>query len=94
MVITVFMLIFIALLILTGAYLLWSQRHGQFIIFNFETNPKVKNLFVFTSIGLFIVAAIGIFILFTLSREYNFITLILGSIIVMIFSLSFLKLNA
>lgn len=88
------MLIFIALLILTAAYLLWSQRHGQFLIYNFETNPKVKNLFVFTSIALLIVAAIGVFILFSLSREFNFITLVLGSIIVMIFSLSFLKLNA
>lgn len=88
------MLIFIVLLILTAAYLLWSQRHGQFLIYNFETNPKVKNLFVFTSIGLLITAIIGILILFTLAREYNFITLILGTIVVMFFSLSFLKLNA
>lgn len=93
MLIYVVMIIFILILLLTGAYMLWSERHGQFLIFNFSNDSKLSTLFTVTSVALFVVSFLGIFILFTLSKNYNFITLILGTLIILFFSVSFNRYN-
>lgn len=93
MVIYIVMIIFILLLLLTAAYMLWSERHGQFLIFNFNDDSKLSTLFTVTSVALFVVSFLGIFILFTLSKDYNFITLILGTLTILFFSISFNRYN-
>lgn len=93
MILYIVMLLFIFVLLLTAAYLRWSVRHGQFLVFNFNHDPKLNRLFTVTSIALLIISIIGIIILFTLNKNFNFITLILATLTISIFSISFSKYN-
>lgn len=85
------MLIFIVVMLLTAAYLLWSERHSHFLVFSFETNPKISTLFIVTAVVLIVISFLGLFILFTLSKYFNFITLILGTIAIFVFSVVFMR---
>lgn len=91
--IKILMLIFIILLFLMAAYLVWSLNKGIFIIFTINQNKKTKNLFLYTAFSLIIIGLIGVGILFTLDKNYNFITLILGTLAIFIFSNTFMNIN-
>ena len=39
MILYIVMILFILVLLLTAAYLRWSVRHGQFLVFNFNHDP-------------------------------------------------------
>lgn len=87
------MLIFVVFLFLTAWYFFFALSQEKFLIFNISQNIKIKNLIKVTAIGLVIMGFIGIIILFTLGKYYNFITLIISAIIMMIFSFRFTSLN-
>ena len=69
------------------AYILWSHSTGKFLIYSPDENLTLKNVMRFTAIMLLLVAILGIVIAFVGSKEANFITLLLGSLIAASFSI-------
>lgn len=86
MIIKVLMVFFIIFL-LALAYILWSHSSGKFLIYSPDENLTLKNVMRFTSGLLVFVAILGIVIAFIGSKEANFITLLLGSLIAAAFSI-------
>ncbi|RVU71280.1 hypothetical protein EJK17_03565 [Lactobacillus xujianguonis] len=86
MAIMIVMIIFILLLMLTAWYL-WHRRGGHFLIYDVGGNPRLGTIFKWTSIALLVVSLLGIVILFMANKYANLITLILGSLTILIFSL-------
>ncbi|WP_119326954.1 hypothetical protein [Companilactobacillus musae] len=86
MIIKVLMFLFIIFL-LALAYILWSHSSGKFLIYSPDENITLKNVMRFTAGLLVLVAIMGIVIAFIGSKEANFITLLLGSIIAAGFSI-------
>lgn len=86
MIIKVLMVLFIIFL-LALAYILWSHSSGKFLIYSPDENITLKNVMRFTAGLLVLVAILGIVIAFIGSKEANFITLLLGSIIAAGFSI-------
>ena len=86
MIIKVLMVFFIIFL-LALAYILWSHSSGKFLIYSPDENLTLKNVMRFTSGLLVLVAILGIVIAFIGSKEANFITLLLGSLIAAAFSI-------
>jgi len=86
MIIKVLMIFFIIFL-LALAYILWSHSNGKFLIYSPDENLTLKNVMRFTAGLLVLVAVMGIVIAFIGSKEANFITLLLGSLIAAAFSI-------
>ncbi|GAA3628438.1 hypothetical protein GCM10022297_03720 [Lactobacillus hamsteri] len=86
MVIKIVMSIFIIVMILTAWYL-WHRRGGTFLIYDVGGDPRLATILKWTSIALIIESVIGIIILFFTNKYLNLITLILGSLTILIFSL-------
>ncbi|MBL3530343.1 hypothetical protein [Companilactobacillus zhachilii] len=86
MIIKVLMIFFIIFL-LALAYILWSHSSGKFLIYSPDENLTLKNVMRFTAGLLVLVAIMGIVIAFIGSKEANFITLLLGSLIAAAFSI-------
>lgn len=93
MAVKILMLIFVVFLFLTAWYFFFALNQEKFLIFNISQNDKVKKLIKTTAISLVVMGFVGIIILFTLGKYYNFITLIISAIIMMIFSFRFTSLN-
>lgn len=93
MAVKILMLIFVVFLFLTAWYFFFALGQEKFLIFNISQNDKVKKLIKITAISLIIMGFVGIIILFTLGKYYNFITLIISAVIMMIFSFRFTSLN-
>lgn len=93
MAVKILMLIFVVFLFLTAWYFFFALSQEKFLIFNISQNDKVKKLIKITAISLIIMGFVGIIILFTLGKYYNFITLIISAVIMMIFSFRFTSLN-
>ena len=79
--------IFIIILALTSWYM-WHRRNGHFIIYDVGGNPRLSAILKWTSIALMLEAILGVFILFLANKYMNLITLFLGSLTILIFSLS------
>ena len=86
MIIKVLMIFFIIFL-LALAYILWSHSSGKFLIYSPDENLTLKNVMRFTAVMLILVAIMGIIIAMIGSKEANFITLLLGSLIAASFSI-------
>lgn len=86
MVIKILMLIFIIFL-LALAYNLWSHRNGKFLIYSPDENLTLKSMMIITSVLLVLISIAGIIIMIIGSKEANFITLILGSVVAAGFSI-------
>lgn len=86
MLIKIVMTIFIIILVLTAWYL-WHRRGGHFLIYDVGGNPKLAGIFKWTSIALLVDSVIGILILFLGNTYLNLVTLILGSLTILIFNL-------
>lgn len=86
MLIKIVMSIFILVLLLTSWYM-WHRRNGSFLIYDVGGNPELSRILKITSIALLIESLIGIIILFFSNKYLNLITLILGSLTILIFSL-------
>lgn len=93
MAVKILMLIFVVFLFLTAWYFFFALNQEKFLIFNISQNDKVKKLIKATAISLVVMGFVGIIILFTLGKYYNFITLIISAVIMMIFSFRFTSLN-
>lgn len=93
MAVKILMLIFVVFLFLTAWYFFFALNQEKFLIFNISQNDKVKKLIKTTAISLVVMGFVGIIILFTLGKYYNFITLIISAVIMMIFSFRFTSLN-
>lgn len=81
------LMIFFIIFLLALAYILWSHSTGKFLIYSPDENLTLKNVMRFTAIMLLLVAILGIVIAFVGSKEANFITLLLGSLIAASFSI-------
>ena len=81
------LMIFFIIFLLALAYILWSHSNGKFLIYSPDENLTLKNVMRFTAIMLLLVAILGIVIAFVGSKEANFITLLLGSLIAASFSI-------
>lgn len=69
------------------AYTLWSHSSGKFLIYSPDENLTLKKVMRFTAGLLVLVAILGIVIMFVGTKETNFITLLLGSLIAAGFSI-------
>jgi len=81
------LMIFFIIFLLALAYILWSHSNGKFLIYSPDENLTLKNVMRFTAGLLVPVAVMGIVIAFIGSKEANFITLLLGSLIAAAFSI-------
>lgn len=90
MAIKIVMLIFIVLLVLTAWYM-WHRRGGHFLIYDIGGHPELATILKWTSIALAIESILGVIILFCGNKYLNLITLALGSLTILIFSLLFNK---
>lgn len=86
MVIKIVMSIFIIVLALTSWYM-WHRRSGHFIIYDVGSNPRLRSILKWTSIALMLESILGVLILFLANKYMNLITLILGSMTILIFGL-------
>jgi hypothetical protein len=86
MILTIFMLIYILLLMLTS-WFMWHRRNGQFIIYDVGSNPFLGKVLKTTSIALMLEAVLGLLLLFLAGRYYNLITLFLSCLTLLIFGL-------
>ena len=77
--IRIFMIIFIACLLLTAWYL-WHRRNGAFLVFDVSSSPELHSLMTICSWTLLAISVLGIVLLF-------FDTLFLGSATIFIFAL-------
>lgn len=87
MAIKIVMIIFILLLLLTSWYM-WRQRDGIFLTYDAGSDPRLSNILKWTAIALLIESIIGVIILCLGNKYLNFITLLLASLTILIFSLS------
>lgn len=92
MAIKIVMIIFIILLMLTSWYL-WHRRSGHFLIYDVGGDPRLGTIFKWTSVALLVESVVGILLLFLADKYANLITLILGSVTILIFSLLINKKN-
>lgn len=81
------LMIFFIIFLLALAYILWSHSNGKFLIYSPDENLTLKNVMRFTAGLLVFVAVMGIVIALIGSKEANFITLLLGSLIAAAFSI-------
>ncbi|WP_338231394.1 hypothetical protein [Companilactobacillus muriivasis] len=81
------LMIFFIIFLLALAYILWSHSSGKFLIYSPDENLTLKNVMRFTAGLLVFVAVMGIVIALIGSKEANFITLLLGSLIAAAFSI-------
>ena len=81
------LMIFFIIFLLALAYILWSHSSGKFLIYSPDENLTLKNVMRFTAGLLVLVAVIGIVIALLGTKEANFITLLLGSLIAAAFSI-------
>ncbi|WP_338214615.1 hypothetical protein [Companilactobacillus muriivasis] len=81
------LMIFFIIFLLALAYILWSHSSGKFLIYSPDENLTLKNVMRFTAGLLVFVAVMGIVIALIGSKEANFITLLLGSLIAASFSI-------
>ncbi len=81
------LMIFFIIFLLALAYILWSHSSGKFLIYSPDENLTLKNVMRFTAGLLVLVAVIGIVIALIGTKEANFITLLLGSLIAAAFSI-------
>jgi len=86
MIIKVLMVFFIVFL-LALAYTLWSHSDKKFLIYSPNENLTLRNIMRFTAALLVLVSVLGIVIAFIGSKQANFITLLLGSLIAAGFSI-------
>ncbi|KRM14449.1 hypothetical protein FD31_GL001824 [Companilactobacillus nantensis DSM 16982] len=80
-------MIFFIIFLLALAYILWSHSSGKFLIYSPDENLTLKNVMRFTAGLLVLVAVMGIVIALIGTKEANFITLLLGSLIAAAFSI-------
>lgn len=90
MAIKIVMLIFIILLVLTSWYM-WHRRSGHFLIYDIGGHPELERILKWSSIALAAESILGIIILYFSNKYMNLITLALGSLTILIFSLLFSK---
>lgn len=88
MIITIAMIIFILLLLLTAWYM-WHRRNGEFIIFDVGSNPKLSQALNITAISLTAESILGVVLLFLGNKYLNLITVALASLTILIFGLIF-----
>lgn len=88
MIITIVMLIFIFLLLLTAWYM-WHRRNGQFLIYDVGSHPELAKILTITSLALVIESVLGIVFLFLGNKYLNLITVALASLTILTFSLLF-----
>ncbi|CAJ1186554.1 hypothetical protein [Companilactobacillus nantensis] len=81
------LMIFFIIFLLALAYILWSHSSGKFLIYSPDENLTLKNVMRFTAGLLVLVAVMGIVIALIGTKEANFITLLLGSLIAAAFSI-------
>lgn len=86
MLLTIFMLVYIFLLLLTAWYM-WHRRSGAFLTYDVGSNPHLERVLTVTAICLLLEAILGIFLLFLTSRYFNLITLILSCLTLLFFGL-------
>lgn len=80
------MLIFIVVLLLTAWYM-WHRRNGYFMIYDVGGDPRLGKILKITAIALFVESILGIILLFLNNKYLNLITIALGSLTILIFSL-------
>ncbi|APX73073.1 hypothetical protein BTM29_11160 [Companilactobacillus allii] len=86
MAIKTLMLIFIIFL-LALAYNLWTHRNRKFLIYSPNENLNLRSIMIITAVLLVLISITGIIIMIVGSKESNFITLILGSVVAAGFSI-------
>ncbi|WP_125568564.1 hypothetical protein [Companilactobacillus insicii] len=86
MAIKILMLIFIIFL-LALAYNLWSHRNSKFLIYSPNENLTLRSVMIITAVLLVLISIAGVIIMIIGSKEANFITLILGSVVAAGFSI-------
>lgn len=92
MIIQFIMLIFILVMLITAFYI-WKRRKSKFLVFDATFNLPMQRLMTTVSICLVLTSIIGVIILFFNNKYLNLITLVLGSIIMLIFGLAITKIN-
>ncbi|MFR4967446.1 hypothetical protein [Lactobacillus kalixensis] len=92
MIVTIAMLIYILLLLLTAWYM-WHRRNGTFIIFDIGGNPELATILKWTAIALLCESVLGAVLLFLGNKYLNLITISLSCITLLIFSLLFNQKN-
>jgi len=80
-------MVFFIVFLLALAYTLWSHSDKKFLIYSPNENLTLRNIMRFTAALLVLVSVLGIVIAFIGSKQANFITLLLGSLIAAGFSI-------